>query len=88
MKHAQIFRIKIKETLSGLIIAESDEDNTFFVSAISQEELRYELPSAIEALFKFNHKQEIEALPIVSNDFIPQTWALISNKNLASVKMI
>jgi hypothetical protein len=77
MRQAQIFKIKINETPSGLIIAESDEDAGFFVATSSKTSMTLSIAHAIEANFKLNHKKNFEALPVISEDEISKTWVLI-----------
>ncbi len=68
----KLMTIKTKESDSGMFFATSEDEPTFFVSAVSADQLWLAIPAALEDLF-----QEMAAFPTNKGTFASRPWALV-----------
>lgn len=84
MNHAaDILNIEIKQK-DGMFFATSEDEPTFFVSALDASTLFRMLPIALADLYKSTHNVEVRAFPTSKGEFGHKPWAIVPLDLIAS----
>jgi hypothetical protein len=82
---AKLMTITIKEGSSGMLFATSEDEPTFFVSAVSSDDLWSAVSVAIEDMYLSRHMVEVTAIPTDSGDYAHRPWAIVPKSLLAQL---
>ncbi len=81
---ATLMTIKIREGKTGVFFATSEDEPTFFVSAVNAADLYSAIPLALEDMFRARHL-DVAAIPTSKGDFAHRPWAIVPRELLAQV---
>lgn len=79
---AKLMTIAIRESDSGMFFATSEDEPTFFVTAMNVNALYELIPLAIEDMFRDRNGIKISAFPTDRGDFGHKPWAIVPEELL------
>ena len=86
MQHtAKMMHITIKDDPSGVFFATSEDEPTFFVSAVDAEDLWSAIGLAIEDMYLCRHNIVAKAIPMEGTDYAHRPWAVVPIELIAQI---
>jgi hypothetical protein len=81
---ARSLTISIREGKAGVFFASSEDEPTFFVSALSMDEVWAAIPCALEHMSLSRDHLKVRAIPTDKGDFANRQWTLVPTELLAA----
>ena len=74
---AKIITITIEESTSGLFFARCDKEPSFFVSALSRDDMQKIIPIALKNLFQKNEQLDVMIFNAETTDLAHEPWMVV-----------
>jgi hypothetical protein len=81
---AKIITITIEESTSGLFFATCDKEPSFFVSALSRDDMQKIIPIALKNLFHKNEQLDVMIFNTEPVDKIHEPWMVVPTSLIAA----